>query len=259
MREIQTRNVVARVAGSDPNLASEAVVFSAHWDHLGVGPAVNGDKIYNGAVDNATGCAALLELARAWAALPQKPRRSAIFLAVTAEEGGLRGSEYYANHPVVPAGKTAVALNYDGLSPLGRTSDIVVSGAERTTLWPLVQQVAERFHYTIKPDPHPEQGHYYRSDHFSLAHVGIPSFSVGEGTEFDGKPADFAENYFREFNAKHYHQPSDEYNDNWDFAGLEELARFGFVLAAETANLDQLPTWQPGDEFLAARQASQTR
>jgi len=256
VRQIDTRNVVARVAGSDPKLASEAVVFSAHWDHLGIGEPVGGDSIYNGAVDNATGCAMLLELARAWAALPQKPRRSAIFVAVTAEEGGLRGSEFYARHPVAPPGKTALALNYDGLYPVGRTRDIVVSGAERTTLWPLVQQVAARLQFTIRPDPHPEQGHYYRSDHFPLAHAGIPAFSVGQGSDFAGKPAGFAEAFFDEFNAKHYHQPSDEYHDDWDFAGLEDLGRFGFLLAAEAANADNLPTWRDGDEFLAARDKS---
>lgn len=256
VRQIQTRNVVARVPGSDPNLGSEAVVFSAHWDHLGIGTPVEGDKIYNGAVDNATGCAVILELARVWAALPQKPRRSAIFLAVTAEEGGLRGSEYYATHPVVPAGKTAVVLNYDGLYPVGRTNDIVVGGAERTTLRPLVQQVAARFQLKTSPDPHPEQGHYYRSDHFPMAHAGIPAFSIGQGKEFVGKPGDFAETFFREFNARHYHQPSDEYRDDWDFSGLEDLTRFGFALASEAANADSLPTWQPGDEFLPAREKS---
>src|SRR5262249_24091704 len=136
VREMNTRNVVAIVPGSDPSAASEAVIFSAHWDHLGIGTPVNGDSIYNGAVDNATGCGILLEIARAWAALPQKPRRSALFLAVTAEEGGLRGSEYYAEHPLIPNGKTVAAFNYDALQPIGRASDVVVNGAERTTLWP---------------------------------------------------------------------------------------------------------------------------
>src|SRR5579864_5638308 len=181
IREMDTKNVAAIVPGSDPTLSGEAVIFSAHWDHLGIGEPVNGDAIYNGAVDNATGCGILLEIARAWSALPQKPRRSALFLAVTAEEGGLRGSEYYAQHPLIPPGKTVVDLNYDGLQPVGRATDVVVTGAERTTLWPLVQNTAKRFGLTIEPDPQPEQGHYYRSDHFSFAHVGIPSFSIDEG------------------------------------------------------------------------------
>jgi len=256
IRQIETRNVAALVPGSDPKLTGEAVIFTAHWDHLGIGAPVNGDSIYNGAVDNATGCGILLELARAWAALPEKPRRSALFLAVTAEEGGLRGSEYYGTHPLYPPGKTAVAINYDGLFPFGRTRDVVVAGAERTTLWPLVEQMAVRMRLTIKPDPHPEQGHYYRSDHFSLARVGIPAFSVNQGTEFYGKPPDFGEKMFEDYNAKHYHQPSDEYRDDWDFAGLAELGRFGFLIGTEAANQNSLPTWNSGDEFLPARQKS---
>ena len=256
VRELDTSNVVARVAGSDPELTSEAVIFSAHWDHLGVGAPVNGDPIYNGAVDNATGCGILVEIARAWAALEQKPRRSALFLAVTAEEGGLRGSEYYALHPAVPAGKTALALNYDAFPPVGRVADVVLSGAERTTALPVIEGVARRMGLEIKPDPHPEQGSYYRSDHFSFAKVGIPAFSVKTGDRIAGKPADFGEQFFREFNSKHYHQPSDEYHADWDFAGLEQMARFGLLIGLEAANLERLPTWKPGDEFLPAREKS---
>jgi Zn-dependent M28 family amino/carboxypeptidase len=249
IRDIQTRNVAGIVPGSDPALKDQAVLFTAHWDHLGIGDPVNGDRIYNGAVDNATGCAILLEMARAWAALPEKPRRSAIFVSVTAEEGGLRGSEYYGLHPFFPASKTALDLNFDAFEPLGRTKDINVSGAERTTVWPTVQAVAKRFNYEIKPDPRPEQGSYFRSDHFSLARVGIPAFSIEQGNEFWGKPAGFGDKAFEEFNSKHYHQPSDEYRADWDFAGLEQIARFGFTLGLEVANQDQLPDWAPGDSF----------
>jgi len=142
---------------------------------------VNGDTIYNGAIDNATGCAIVLETARAWAAMEHKPRRSALFLSVTAEEAGLRGSEYYGQHPLVPLGKTAVDINYDALYPWGRTKDIVTLGAERTTVWPFVQEAAQRFQYEIQPDPRPEQGSFYRSDHFMLARVGVPAFSVKTG------------------------------------------------------------------------------
>jgi Zn-dependent M28 family amino/carboxypeptidase len=256
IRELDTRNVAAVVPGSDPTLKSEAVIFTAHWDHLGIGAPVNGDAIYNGAIDNATGCGILLELARVWAALPQKPRRSALFLSVTAEEGGLRGSEFYGAHPIFPAGKTAVDLNYDALLPYGRTRDVVVAGAERTTLWPVVQHIARRMNLIIQPDPRPEQGSYYRSDHFSLARVGIPAFSISEGTGFLGKPADYGRRIFEEYNSKHYHQPSDEYREDWDFSGLEQMARFGFLIGLEAANQDRLPTWNPGDEFLAAREKS---
>jgi len=259
IREMDTRNVAAVVPGSDPKLKDEAVIFTAHWDHLGVGQPVNGDPIYNGAIDNATGCGILIELARAWAALEEKPRRSALFLAVTAEEGGLRGSEFYGTHPIFPVGKTAVDLNYDALFPYGRTRDVVVAGAERTTLWPLVQQAAERLDLIIKPDPRPEQGSYYRSDHFSLARVGVPAFSIEGGTEFVGKPADYGTALFEEYNSRHYHQPSDEYREDWDFSGLEQMARFGMLIGVDAANQDKLPTWKAGDEFLAAREKSGVR
>ncbi len=253
IRDINTANVAAIVPGSDPALASETVIFSAHWDHLGIGPAVNGDTIYNGAVDNATGCAMLLEIARLWASLEQKPRRSALFLAVTAEEGGLRGSEYYAEHPIVPPGKTAAALNVDAIFPFGRTKDVVVAGAERTTFWPQVQEAAQRVNLAIRPDPRPEQGGFYRSDHFPFAQAGVPAFSVKQGEDFAGKPEGYGAKVFEEYNEKHYHQPSDEYQDDWDFSGMEQMARFVFLLGQSAANLDKLPTWNPGDEFLAAR------
>jgi Zn-dependent M28 family amino/carboxypeptidase len=256
VRPIESRNVAGLVEGSDPKLKSEVVVYSAHWDHLGVGTPVNGDAIYNGAVDNATGCGVLLELARAWAALPQKPKRSALFLAVTAEEGGLRGSEFYAMHPIIPAGKTAVNINYDALYPFGRTRDVAVGGAERTTFYPVVEAVAKRVNLAIKPEGHPEQGHYYRSDHFSMARVGIPAFSVSMGTEYVGKPADFYDKIFNAYNDRNYHAPSDEYREDWDFAGMEQMAQFGFLLGLEAANGSTLPTWKAGDEFLSARQKS---
>jgi Zn-dependent M28 family amino/carboxypeptidase len=256
VRQIESRNVAGVVEGSDPKLKSEAVIFTAHWDHLGIGEPVNGDAIYNGAVDNATGCGVLMELARAWASLPQKPRRSALFLSVTAEESGLRGSEFYAAHPIFPPGKTAVNINYDALYPFGRTSDVVVNGSERTTFYPVVEAVAKRMKLTIKGEAHPEQGHYYRSDHFSMARAGIPAFSVSMGSDFAGKPPDFGEKIFEEYNDRHYHQPSDEYRDDWDFAGMEQMAQFGFLLGVEAANQDPLPTWHSGDEFLPARERS---
>lgn len=256
VRDIETRNVVAIIPGSDPQLKSEAVVFSAHWDHLGIGLPVNGDSIYNGAVDNATGCAMLLEMARAWMALPEKPKRSAIFTSVTAEEGGLRGSEYFAQHPSIPANRIALDLNFDAFFPVGRTKDISVSGAERTTVWPVVEEAARRMNLEIEPDPRPEQGSYYRSDHFSFAQAGVPAFSVHGGTQYVGKPADFGTKYFEEFNGKHYHQPSDEYHDDWDFSGMEQVSRFAMLIATNVANDPKMPTWHAGDEFLAAREKS---
>jgi len=236
VREISSRNVAAMVPGSDPKLNGEVVVYSAHWDHLGIGTPVNGDAIYNGAVDNATGCAILIELARAWAALPHKPKRSALFLSVTAEEGGLKGSEYYAAHPLIAKEKTAIDLNYDAVYPFGRAKDVVLTGAERTAYWPLAQQIAARLNLAIAPDAQPEQGHYFRSDHFSFAHVGIPAFSIGHATEFAGKPAGYGQQMWQEYNSKHYHQPSDEFQEDWDFTALQQAAQFGFLLGQEIAN-----------------------
>ena len=256
LRPIESRNVVAEVPGSDPALRDQAVVFTAHWDHLGIGTPVNGDSIYNGAVDNGTGCGILLEIARAWESLPKKPRRSAMFVAVTAEEAGLRGSQYYAEHPVIPDGRTALDINYDALFPAGRTKDVEVGGAERTTVWPVVERVAKQMGLVIRPDAHPEQGHYYRSDHFSFARAGVPAFSVDMGSEFAGKPADFGEKLFQEYNDNHYHQPSDEFHNDWDFSGLAEMAHFGMQVGLDVANQEKLPTWQPGDEFLSAREKS---
>jgi Zn-dependent M28 family amino/carboxypeptidase len=259
VREIHTRNVVAKIEGSDSHLKDEAVIFSAHWDHLGIGDPVNGDPIYNGAADNATGCAMIIEIARAWAGLAQKPRRSAIFLAVTAEEAGLRGSEYYGQHPVVPAGKTAVDINLDMFMPFGRARDVNVTGADRTTLYPIVEEAARRFGLTITPDPRPEAGVYYRSDHFSLARVGIPSFSIDQGVDLLGKPPGTGKRLFDEFEDKHYHQPSDEYHDDWDFTGMEHYSRFAMLIGVNAANVSKMPTWREGDEFLAARVASGVR
>ncbi len=258
LRPIESHNVVGRVEGSDEKLKSQAVLFTAHWDHLGVGVAVRGDKIYNGAVDNATGCAVVLELARAWAALPRKPKRSALFLFVTAEESGLLGSEYYGEHPEVAAGLTAMDINYDALYPFGKTRDVLVSGAERTTLWPLVERDAKKMDLEISPDPEPGQGHYYRSDHFSLARVGIPAFSISQGTGYLGKPADFGKTIFEQYNAEHYHQPSDEYHADWDFSGMQQMARFGMQIGIDTANAPGLPTWRAGDEFLDVREKSES-
>lgn len=256
LRDIESRNVVGRVPGSDPELASQAVIFSAHWDHLGVGAPVNGDTIYNGAVDNATGCGMVLEMARNWAALPHKPKRTALFLFVTAEESGLLGSAYYAQNPVVPAGRTAVDINFDAFYPFGRTRDVSVTGAERTTLWPLVQRDARMMNLKVEPDAEPEQGHYYRSDHFSFARAGIPAFSIAQGTDYIGKPAGFGKEIFEKYNAEHYHQPSDEYHADWDFSGMQQMADFGLRLGMDIADQPQLPTWHAGDEFLKAREKS---
>jgi Zn-dependent M28 family amino/carboxypeptidase len=249
IRPLDTRNVAATIPGSDPKLKDEYIIYSAHWDHLGIGTPVGGDAIYNGAIDNATGCAILLELARIWGALPQKPKRSVLFLSLTAEEGGLRGSEYYAAHPLVPPAKTAVDLNFDALYPWGRAANVVITGAERTNIYPMAQQIAKRLDLGIALDAQPEAGHYFRSDHFPLAHAGIPAFSIEHATEFLGKPAGFGEQAYQEYNSKHYHQPSDEFQNEWDFTALQQAAEFGFLLGKDIANQSKLPDWRPGDAF----------
>ncbi|HWC95420.1 MAG TPA: M28 family peptidase [Candidatus Sulfopaludibacter sp.] len=236
IRDIDTRNVAALVPGSDPKLRDEVVVFSAHWDHLGVGAPINGDTIYNGAIDNATGCAILMELANAWSALPQKPKRSALFLSFTAEEAYLKGSEYYAAHPLIAREKTLIDLNYDAIYPFGRARDVVVTGADKTSFWPLVQQMAARMNLEISPEAQPEQGQYFRSDHFALARIGVPAFSIDHATEFAGKPAGYGQKMWQEYNTKHYHQPSDEFQADWDFTALQQAAQYGFLLGREIAN-----------------------
>jgi Zn-dependent M28 family amino/carboxypeptidase len=248
-----SNNVVGMVEGSDPTLKSEAVVFTAHWDHLGIGRAVLGDTIYNGAADNATGCALLMELARAWSAQAQKPKRSAIFLAVTAEEKGLLGSKYYAQNPLVPLGKTAINLNFDMILPLGVPESVVVTGAERTTAWPAVKAVAEKNHLDIEADQRAHLGIFYRSDHFSMAQAGVPAFSVAPGMKIKGKPKDYAIKAFSDFNDYAYHSPQVEFRPDWDFSGFVVLARFTLDVAREVANAEQLPTWNLGDEFRPAR------
>ncbi len=256
VEKMVSNNVVGMVEGSDPKLKSEAVVFTAHWDHLGVGRAVLGDAIYNGAADNATGCALLIELARAWSAQSPRPKRSAIFLAVTAEEKGLLGSKFYAQNPLVPLGKTALNLNFDMILPLGVPESVVVTGAERTTAWPAVKAAAEKNGLEIEADQRAHLGIFYRSDHFSMAQAGVPAFSVAPGMKIKGKPKEFAVNALKEFNDKAYHSPQDEMKPDWDFSGFVVLTRFALDVARDAANAERLPTWNPGDEFRPAREKS---
>jgi Zn-dependent M28 family amino/carboxypeptidase len=256
LEPIVSKNVIGMIEGSDAELKNEAVIFTAHWDHLGVGRAVLGDNIYNGAADNATGCGMIMELARAWAKLDPKPKRSAIFLATTAEEKGLLGAVYYARHPVVPLGKTALDVNFDMVLPLGVPESIVVNGAERTTAFPMLQEAARKHHLEIEPDKLAHLGMYYRSDHFALARGGVPAFSVYPGERLKGKPADYFKTKFQEFVDKVYHSPQDEFREDWDFSGFPVLLGFGLDVARAAANADALPTWNPGDEFRAAREKS---
>ena len=257
VRPFASRNVVAKVAGSDPRLKSQAVIYTAHYDHLGIHRDEPGDNIYNGAADNATGCGILLELARAYGGFGHKPARSIFFAAVTAEEQGLLGSKYLGQHPPVRASNISLDLNYDDVQPIGDPEQVVVTGAERTTLGPLVERTAQSFNLAIQPDDHPEAGHYYRSDHFSLARVGVPAFSVNQGALFKGHDLAWGEEKESDYVAHRYHQPSDEYRPDMDFTGNAKLAKFGFALGWQVANQPELAGWQPGDEFEKARKGSQ--
>ena len=257
VRNFESNNVLATLLGSSRNLKEEAVLYTAHYDHLGIRPEMPGDNIYNGAADNATGCGILLELARAYSVAKDRPGRSVIFAAVTAEEQGLLGSEYLGKHPPIAAGKITLDLNYDDVQPLGAPEEVEVTGAERTTFYPWVQATAKEFRLTIRPDARPEAGHFYRSDHFSLARVGIPSFSINEGMKFKGHNEAWGLAQNKEYTEKRYHQPGDEYHPEMDFVGDAAMARFGFALGWEAASFSKLIGWQKGDEFEAARAKSQ--
>ena len=255
VRPFNSRNVLAMLPGSDPQRRDETVMYTAHYDHLGIDTSAKGDNIYNGAIDNATGCGILLELAHAWAfadrldAIP----RSVLFAAVTAEEQGLLGSEFLGKHFATPVGKVTLDLNYDALAPIGEPEEVEVSGAERTTFYPIVEKSAQKYGLAIRPDALPEAGHYYRSDHFSLARVGIPSFSVSEGTKFKGHDEAWGKAQAKDYVEHHYHQTSDEYRPEMDFTGLVKLMWFGYDLGLQAASQPALVQWQPGDEFESAR------
>lgn len=257
VRPFESNNVIAVLPGAGAVLQNEGVMYTAHYDHLGIRPGMPGDNIYNGAMDNATGCGILMEIARAYAGAAQKPRRSIFFVSVTAEEQGLLGSEYMGKHPPIPAGKISLDLNYDDVRPLGAPEEVQVSGAERTTFYPAAQAIAQDFRFKIRPDARPEAGHYYRSDHFSLARVGIPAFSINEGMKFKGHDEAWGLEQDADYTAHHYHQPSDEYHPGMDYTSDAAMARFGFALGWEAANQARPVGWKKGDEFERARRASQ--
>jgi Zn-dependent M28 family amino/carboxypeptidase len=255
VRRYVSSNVVGRVAGV--SAADQAVLYTAHYDHLGIDPDMKGDNIYNGAADNGTGCGIILELARAFAQSPVRPPHAVYFAAVTAEEQGLLGSQYLGIHPPVPARQISLDLNYDMLLPIGIPRSVNLGGAERIDLWPTVETVAKAFDLALLPDPTPGAGHYYRSDHFSLARVGIPAFSVDQGDLFEGHTPEWGHQQSEDYVAHHYHQPSDEYHADWDFRGNAKLARFGLVLGWLASEQPNPVEWLPGDEFEAARKASE--
>ena len=252
-------NVMAMRVGSEPSKNNEAVLYTAHFDHLGIDKGRSGHNIYNGAVDNATGCGILLELARAWAKAKKAPPRSMLFAAVTGEEQGLLGSEHLGKTIVYLPVEPILNLNYDALAPLGIPEEVEVSGAERTTFYPVVEETAKEFGLAIRPDPRPEAGHYYRSDHFSLARVGIPSFSISEGMKFQGHDEAWGEQQADDYVKNRYHQPTDQYREDWTFRGLAEIAAFGYELGLKASSQTEPIKWQAGDEFEHARKEAWTR
>ena len=257
IRPFESNNVLAELTGSDDKLKSQAVLYSAHYDHLGIRPGVPGDNIYNGAVDNATGCGMLLEIARGFASAPEAPRRSILFAAVTGEEQGLLGSDYLSTHLPIPAGDITLAMNFDGIRPDGIPETIQLSGVERTNFFLTAAGTAKEFGFDIKGESNPAAGEYYRSDHFSFAHVGIPAFSVQEGLKYKGHPLEWGMQREEDYDQHRYHQPSDEFDPTWDFSGLADLSRFGIELGWKAASQQELIQWLPNDEFEAIRKASE--
>jgi Zn-dependent M28 family amino/carboxypeptidase len=254
LRNIDSKNVIARFDGRDSVLKNEYIIYTAHWDHLGIGPAVNGDTIYNGAKDNAVGTGGLIEIARAFTKLPSPPKRSIIFLAVTAEEQGLLGSQYYSVSPIYPLAKTAANINIDGLNVNGRTKDLTIIGLGASDLDDYARDAAAEQGRVIRGDPEPEKGYYYRSDHFNFAKQGVPALHPDEGVEFVGKPPEFGEKVRREYTEHDYHQPSDVVKADWDLTGAREDLKVYFAVGYRVAEADALPAWKPGNEFKAKRE-----
>jgi Zn-dependent M28 family amino/carboxypeptidase len=256
LRTVDSHNVVALVRGSDPKLAEEVVVYTAHWDHLGVGEERDGDRIFNGAADNASGTAALLEIARAMKKAQPPPKRSILFLCVTAEEHGLLGSQYYAEFPLYPLSRTLAAINSDANLPMwGRTMDLPIIGYGASDLDDYVRAAAAEQGRKLAPDPEPEQGSYYRSDHFNFAKVGVPALNVDEGLQYRNRPAGYGKQRRAYYVANDYHAQSDEVKPDWDLSGYAEQAKLLLAVGYRVAMADKFPEWKPGNEFRAIGEA----
>lgn len=254
-KTVDSPNIVGFIEGSDARLKNEYVVYTAHWDHLGIGaPNDKGDKIYNGALDNASGVACVLGISEALLNMPKekRPKRSSIFLFTTAEEQGLLGADYYAKNPIFPLDKTSANVNVDSANIFGKTSDFIALGGERSTLKTILDVVAKEKGMTVSPDARPEQGLFFRSDHFPFAKVGVPAINLEGGEKFVGKDTDYAEKVFKEYNSKNYHQPSDEYSDSWDMSGVIQEAEIAMAIGVMAANADDIQRYNPNDEFAAA-------
>ncbi len=256
VRQFDSNNVLGLLPGSEPGPVRQAMVYTAHYDHLGMDPGLPGHQVYNGAVDNGTGCAIVMELARVYGASAARPPQPVLFAAVTGEEKGLLGSKFLGRHLPLPAGGIALDLNFDQILPIGRPESINISGAERTTIYPVAKAVAATFGLAVEPDPQPNSGHYYRSDHFSFARVGIPAFSVTPGFKFAGHDRAWGQARFEDFDANRYHSPADVLLPDMDFASNAVLAQFGLALGWRALTDPAGVEWLPGEEFLPARQRS---
>ena len=254
-RTIDSQNVIAKLTGSDPVLKNEYIIYSAHWDHFGVGEPVNGDNIYNGALDNASGCATVLEIAREAKRLNRPPKRSMLFLMVTAEEQGLLGSQYYAEFPLYPLEKTLANINIDGINQWGRTKDLTLIGLGASDLDDYARDAAAEQSRVLRPDAEPEKGFYYRSDHFNFAKKGVPALDPDAGIDFIGKPADYGKKKRDEYTSTDYHQPSDQVKPDWDLSGAAEDAQLFLAIGYRVAQADKYPDWKPGNEFKGIRDA----
>lgn len=248
----KSKNVIAKITGSKH--PDEYIVYTAHWDHLGIGTAdAKGDSIYNGAVDNASGSAALLEMARAFKAMNPAPERTILFLAVTAEEQGLLGSGYYAKHPIYPLDKTMAELNMDGMSPDGKTNDVVITGAGQSELEDILTEEAKKQGRHVAPESRPEAGGYFRSDHFNFAKAGVPALNASGGIDIVGRGKEYGKKLNDEYTAKDYHQPSDNYNPKWTMDGCLQDMELLFAIGKRVAAATKLPGWKEGSEFKALR------
>ncbi|MEY2558659.1 MAG: hypothetical protein QOE34_2084 [Verrucomicrobiota bacterium] len=253
VRSFKSRNVVGKIDGSDPKLKDEWVLYTAHWDHLGRHTELKGDQIFNGALDNASGVATILEIAKAHMKLPAPTKRSILVMAPTAEEAGLLGAKFYANNPLYPLEKTLADINIDGASAWGKTSDIEDTSDGNSTLDDMLGEAAARHGRVLKPNSQPEKGSFYRADHFEFSKLGVPSLYPGTGKDVIGKPAGFGMEKRNEYVAKHYHQPSDEVDPAWDLSGAADDAVLLFEVGYQVANGDKYPEWKPGTEFKAKR------
>lgn len=254
LKKVSSANVVGTIEGGDPKLKDEYVVYSAHYDHLGVGaPNKSGDNIYNGAVDNATGVASVLAIAEAIQKMPQKPKRSSLFLIPTAEEQGLLGADWYSKHPIFPVEKTTANVNLDSVTILGRVKNFSALGVERSSLKSIVEEAARERGLALVPDARPEQGSFYRSDHFPFARVGVPSLNMEAGDDFVGRAAGWGEEQFKIYNSQNYHQPTDEYRDSFDFSGTAQMAELSLAIGLKAANAPKLQAYNATDEFAKAQ------